>query len=290
MKISLMIEGQQGLNWPRWQALAEVAETCGYAGLYRSDHYTDPHPPDRDSLELWISLAWLASHTRRIHFGPMVSPVSFREPTMTARMAAAVSDLSGGRLVLGLGAGWQAREHENYGFELLNIEDRFARFHEGLDVITGLLRNDLPFSYQGRFYRLKDAILLPRPAHPIPILIGGNGLRRTLPTVEKYADEWNGVHLTAEAWAERSRQIRAGIRRSLMAGIVCASDESELARRLAGYDEGAIRAKGYLIGTPAQLAEQVAAFREVGVQEIMLQWQEQEDLETLRHLARTLIG
>jgi alkanesulfonate monooxygenase SsuD/methylene tetrahydromethanopterin reductase-like flavin-dependent oxidoreductase (luciferase family) len=110
MELALMIEGQQGLTWKRWQRLARAAEDLGFVGLYRSDHFTDPRPPDRDALELWISLAWLASNTERIEFGPLVSPVSFRHPVITAKMAAAVDDLSNGRLQLGMGAGWQERE------------------------------------------------------------------------------------------------------------------------------------------------------------------------------------
>ena len=106
LEIAIMLEGQNGLNWSHWQRLAEAVEQLGFAGLYRSDHYTNASPPDKDSLELWVSLTWLASHTNRIEFGPLVSPVSFRHPTMTARMATAVDDLSGGRLTLGVGAGW----------------------------------------------------------------------------------------------------------------------------------------------------------------------------------------
>ena len=109
MEVGIMLEGQNGLTWPRWQRIARAVEDLGFAGLYRSDHYTNMNPPDVESLELWVSLTWLASHTERIEFAPMVSPVSFRDPSMTARMAAAVDDLSGGRLSLGLGAGWQER-------------------------------------------------------------------------------------------------------------------------------------------------------------------------------------
>ena len=107
VEVAIMIEGQNGLNWPRWKRIVQEVEDLGFVGLYRSDHYTNANPPDKDSLELWVSLTWLASNTKRIQFGPLVSPVSFRQPTMTARMAAAVDDLSDGRLVLGLGAGWQ---------------------------------------------------------------------------------------------------------------------------------------------------------------------------------------
>src|SRR5690606_28685180 len=122
--------------------------------------------PDQDSLELWVSLTWLADNTERIEFGPLVTPVSFRHPTMTARMAAAVDDLSNGRLILGVGAGWQEREHYNYGWELLDIPARFQRFEEGLEVISRLLHSDQPVNFEGDFYRLHDAILLPRPDRP----------------------------------------------------------------------------------------------------------------------------
>ena len=106
LEIAITIEGQNGLTWPRWQRIAAAVEDLGFAGLYRSDHYTNAGPPDKESLELWVSLTWLASHTSRIAFGPLVSPLSFRDPSMPARMAAAVDDLSSGRLILGLGAGW----------------------------------------------------------------------------------------------------------------------------------------------------------------------------------------
>src|SRR5262245_56253420 len=137
--VAVMIEGQDGLNWERWQRLAGAAEDLGFAGLYRSDHFTNPQGPHLDAIELWTSFTWLAGHTTRIEFGPMVSPVSFRNPVVTAWTAAAIDDLSGGRLRLGLGAGWQEREHNSHGFDLLDVEQRFARFEEGLQVVQQLL-------------------------------------------------------------------------------------------------------------------------------------------------------
>ena len=163
LEVALMVEGQDGLNWERWQRLAQAAEDLGFVGLYRSDHFTNGHPPDIDSLELWVSLTWLASHTRRIEFGQLVSPVSFRHPVFTARMASAVDDLSGGRLNLGLGAGWNEREHTMFGFDLLNVDQRFHRFEEGLQVVTGLLQSAEPVTIHGNFYQLREAHLLPRP-------------------------------------------------------------------------------------------------------------------------------
>ena len=155
IEVAVMLEGQNGLTWPRWQRMAMAVEDLGFAGLYRSDHYTNASPPDKESLELWTSLTWLASHTKRIEFGPMVTPLSFRDPTMTARMAAAVDDLSDGRLILGLGAGWQEREHTNYGWDLLDVPGRFARFEEGIEIIIRLLGSDEPSDFSGDYYSIQ---------------------------------------------------------------------------------------------------------------------------------------
>lgn len=303
IEIAIMIEGQDGLNWPRWQRMARAVEELGFAGLYRSDHFTNPDPPDKDSLELWVSLTWLASHTERIEFGPLVSPVSFRDPVLTARMAAQVDDLSNGRLVLGVGAGWQVREHEHFGYDLLDIPARFARFEEGLEVITRLLRSDEPVSFSGQYYRLREAILLPRPQRPggPPILIGGNGLRRTLPLVARYADEWNAVYIPPAQFAMLNAQLddllRAqgrqpdDVRRSLMTGIVFGRDEAELNRTPApwGRPLDQVRERGVIIGTPDAVVEQLGRYAEVGVQRVMLQWLAQDDLDRLEALAASVL-
>jgi alkanesulfonate monooxygenase SsuD/methylene tetrahydromethanopterin reductase-like flavin-dependent oxidoreductase (luciferase family) len=183
LEVAIMLEGQNGLTWPRWQKIARLVEEAGFVGLYRSDHFTNANPPDKESLEMWVSLTWLASNTKRIEFGPLVSPVSFRPPALTARMAAAVDDLSGGRLTLGLGAGWQEREHRLFGFDQLNLAERFTRFEEGLEVVTRLLRSDEPVSFDGKYFQLREAVLLPRPqrTNGPRILIGGIGPKRTLP-------------------------------------------------------------------------------------------------------------
>ena len=299
-----MIEGQDGLTWPRWQRLATAAEDLGFAGLYRSDLYTNANPPDRDSLELWVSLTWLAGHTQRLEFGPLVSPVSFRHPTLTARMAAAVDDLSGGRLTLGLGAGWQAREHDHFGWQLLDVPARFARFEEGLEVITRLLNSDAPVDFDGAHYRLREAILLPRPARPggPPILIGGNGPKRTLPLVARYASEWNGVFLTPADFADRNRQLDAlllaagrepaAVRRSLMIGCVFGRDAAELEAHAArrGTTPDKLRASGKLaVGDGAEIADQLVAWSAAGVQRIMLQWLDLDDLDGIAALARAIL-
>src|SRR5690242_8449912 len=131
--ISIMIEGQNGLTWPHWKRLVAEVESLGFAGLFRSDHFTNGSPPDKDSLEMMVSLTYLADHTQRIHFGPLVAPVSFRHPTLLARQAAALDDLSGGRMILGVGAGWQEREHQLFGHDLGSMSARMQRLEEALE-------------------------------------------------------------------------------------------------------------------------------------------------------------
>ena len=192
LEIAIMVEGQEGIGWDRWRRLARAVEELGYAGLYRSDHFPNKRTGAyQDALELWSSLTWLADNTERIEFGPLVSPFSFRHPVITAWQASAVDSLAGGRLRLGIGAGWQEWEHETFGFDLLDADRRFDRFEEGLEVVTRLLRNEEPVSFEGEFYRLNDALLVPRSPRPggPAVVIGGNGSRRTLPLAARYADE-----------------------------------------------------------------------------------------------------
>ncbi|MBX3053381.1 MAG: TIGR03560 family F420-dependent LLM class oxidoreductase [Caldilineaceae bacterium] len=301
-EIAINLEGQNGLNWPRWKRIAAAVEDLGYAALTRSDHFTNPNPPDMDSLELWVSLTWLADNTKRIEFGPLVSPVSFRHPAMTARMATAVDDLSGGRLVLGVGAGWQVREHHNFSYDLLDVPQRMARFEEGLSIIHHLLKKDEPLDYPGQYYQMHEAVILPRPQRPggTRLLVGGNGPTRTLPLTATYADEWNGVFLPASRYAELSTLLDsllrergrepASVRRSLMTGIVFGRTAQEVEARLQDRDRGELRARGILVGTADEIADQVAELDAAGVQRLMLQWLDQDDIEGLEILARRLIG
>ena len=306
LDIAIMIEGQNGLNWQRWQRIVSAVEDLGFAGLYRSDHYTNASPPDLDSLELWVSLTWLAQNTKRIEFGPLVSPVSFRHPTMTARMAAAVDDLSGGRLTLGLGAGWQEREHTNYGWKLLDVRGRFKRFEEGLQVITGLLRSDTPVSFNGGYYRLNDAILLPKPERPggPPIAIGGNGSKRTLPLVARFADEWNAVYISPEEFTNLNKRLDDlliaqnrqpdEVRRSMMTGCVLGRDEEDVKRKVqertkGKFDVQELRARGPVVGTVSEISDQLVRLADAGVQRVMLQWLDLDDLQGLETLAAGLL-
>jgi F420-dependent oxidoreductase-like protein len=304
LEIAIIIEGQNGLNWPRWQRIAKAVEELGFFGLYRSDHYTNHAPPDLDSLELWVSLTWLASHTSRIEFGPLVSPISFRHPTMTARMAAAVDDLSGGRLHLGLGAGWQEREHHNYGWQLLAMPERMHRFSEGVEIISRLFRSPEPLNFDGRYYQLHDAVLLPRPQRPKgpPLIIGGVGRQYTLPLAARSADEWNGLFLTPAGFTDLNHQLDElltaqgrrpdEVRRSLMTGLFFGKDEAALQKSLAQRRQsaGELRRNGRIVGLPGQVVEQLGRLAEAGVQRIILQWFDLDDLEGLESLAQAVLA
>ena len=304
MDIAIMIEGQNGLNWPRWKKIVQLVEDLGFAGLYRSDHFTNASPPDIDSLELWISLAWLADNTKRIEFGPLVTPFSFRHPAHTVRMASAVDDLSGGRLTLGLGAGWQDREHEKFGFSLLDLDGRFRRLEEGLEVVTHLLRNDSPSNFSGEFYTLHEAILLPRPErhNGPPILIGGNGEKRTLPLVARFADEWNAVFTTAnevrrlnrvlDGMLEEGDRNPGEVRRSLMTGCVFGKTDAQVRERCKLYGDNTpeeLREVGNIVGTGSQVTEQLAQLAETGIHRVMLQWLDLDGLDDLETLAKTVL-
>ena len=304
LEIAIMIEGQNGLTWPRWQNIVRAVEDLGFTGLYRSDHFTNAGPPDKESLELWVSLTWLAANTGRIEFGPLVTPFSFRHPAFTARMAAAVDDLSHGRLTLGLGAGWQAREHDMFGFDLLGPSKRFERFEEGVDVTTRLLRSEGPVTHAGKYYRLNEAVILPRPGRSggPRILIGGNGLKRTLHLAARYADEWNGNFLPPEAFERANRRLdqlleQAGrpaedVRRSMMTGCVFGRTQAALKKKLEARGRPAeqLREGGVLVGTPDAVREGLEVLERRGLQRIMLQWLDLDDLDGLAGLAEAVLS
>jgi F420-dependent oxidoreductase-like protein len=300
-EVAIMIEGQDGIDWTRWKRLARTVEDSGYAGLYRSDHFTNPSGPNKDALELWSSLTWLADNTERIEFGPLVSPVSFRHPVITAWQASAVDNLASGRLRLGIGAGWQEREHNSFGFDLLGTDHRFARFEEALQVVTLLLRDEEPVSFDGEFYRLRDAVLSPRsplPGGP-PIVIGGNSPKRTLPLAARYADEWNAVFVTPENFSELSARLSElldetgrspdAVRRTLMTRAVFGESDADVERNLAGQSAGKLREQGVIVGTANEVVERLGRLDEAGVERVMLQWLETDDVDGLEAMARSVL-
>src|SRR6266516_3642471 len=312
--VSIQIEGQNGLTWPYWKRLVTEVEDLDLAGLFRSDHFTNARPPDKDSLEMVVSLAYLADHTQHIHFGPLVAPISLRHPTLLARQAAALDDLSGGRMILGLGAGWQDREHRLFGHELGDIPTRMARFEEGLEVITLLLNSDEPVTYEGNYFQLREAILLPRPQRPRgpEIMIGGNGPKRTLPLVVRYADIWNGNFLSPAAFEERSVMLDqllrttgrnpSDLKRTVMLSLTFGRDMAELDRRLSWRRDNPqyasksldkvieeLSMNGTIVGTPDMISDQINAYSKVGADELVLQWFDLDDIDGLRAFATSVL-
>jgi F420-dependent oxidoreductase-like protein len=298
--VNLMIEGQLGVDWQRWQRIAQAVEAAGYDGLYRSDHFTEARGPHQAALELWTSLTWVASHTSRISFGPMVAPVSFRDPRIMAWQAAAIHALAPGRLRLGMGAGWNEREHEEFGFDLLGLDARFRRFAEALEVVTRLVREEGPVRFSGEFYELDGAEFVPNPVSfgTLPIVVGGNGPQRTLPLAARFADEWNGVSLTVDRFRERTALLDdllraegrspADVKRTLMTRVIFGRDEEQLAQRLNGENADELRAAGRIVGTAAEIAEQIRELEAAGVQGVMLQWiDDLDDIEGIAELGRT---
>ncbi|MFW5691767.1 MAG: TIGR03560 family F420-dependent LLM class oxidoreductase [Chloroflexota bacterium] len=308
-QIGIMIEGQDGLNWARWKRLLQAVQDLGFQCLFRSDHFTNASGPDKDSLELWVSLTYAASHTTRIEFGPLVTPVTFRHPALNARMAAQVDDLSDGRLVFGLGAGWQEREHRKFGIPFYDFPTRYEMLSDALEITARLYLTDGPVTYEGQHFSLEDAQLLPRPSRPggPPILIGGNGPKKTLPLVARYADEWNALFVPVSTYKERTEILNHHIRengrelsdvkRSLMTGTIFARDEADLKQQLEARSARAgqpvtlegLRERGMIVGTASMWVDQIGEMAEAGVERFMLQWLNQDDINGLELVARDVL-
>ena len=314
MKLALQIEGMFGLTWARWHRLVTEIERLGFAGLFRSDHFTLTEPPDLDALEAMVSLTYLAVHTQRMHFGTLVALFSFRDPITLARQAMALDDLSHGRMILGVGAGWMEREHTMFGYDLGDVATRMQRLEEGLEVITRLMRSEEPVSFSGRFYQLREAQLLPRPQRPTPIMLGGNGPKRTLPLVARYAGIWNSVGLSPALFAERSarldellraagRQPRDVRRTSLMVPVLCWRNAQELEARAsscAARTSGGRAADRRIGREHAHQQERhhrytragdraAAGVCGCGVEEVMIQWISLDDIEGIAVLAEEVL-
>jgi F420-dependent oxidoreductase-like protein len=316
IEVSISVEGQTGLTWSLWKRWVTMAEANGYSGLYRSDHFTMPDPPDQASLECIVSLAYLADHTSRVRFGPLVAPLSFRDPVMLARQAAALDDLSGGRMVLGIGTGWIEREHSLFGYELGDQRSRFARLEEGLEVVTRLLHSDEPVSYEGQYYRLREAMLLPRPQRTGGpwVLIGGSGSERTPELAARFADVWNGIFMGPDTFRDRSAALDVllskhgrqphDVKRTLAALCFFGHTEEALTRRVQlarEWDEElaslsleealeTLRTEwGAIAGPPEVVIEQIHALEQAGVEELMLEWFDLEDIESAEAFATDVL-
>jgi F420-dependent oxidoreductase-like protein len=296
MDIGLMVEGQNGLTWERWLHILELAERLEFPTVFRSDHYFISQANQQQSLEAYLSFAVAAKETRRIRFGPLVSPVTFRSPVDVGRMAAQVDALSGGRFVMGLGAGWNEPEHRAYGIPFPVVKERMDRLEEAIHVMRALW-GEGPASYEGKHYRVDNVDCLPKPARAggPPILIGGAGEKRTLKLVAKYAEEWNCVGLGPEAYTgkvaalerhcEAEQRDPATIRRSMMMFAILGRTEKDLdtvatrMMRVLGAPAGATareyrdgaKARGMLVGGVDEIVERLGRLGELGLQEAELQ-------------------
>ncbi len=290
-----MVEGQNDLTWERWLHIAALTERLGFASLFRSDHYFTGKR-QLQSLEAWLSFAAIAREPHRYRFGALVTPITFREPVNDARMAAQVDLLSGGRFVMGLGAGWNEAEHRAYGLPFPPMKERFDRLEEAVRLMRTLWR-ERPASFAGRFYQLEEAAYQPQPeAGRPPVLVGGAGERRTLRIVAEHADEWNCVTVTEpEGYAHKVEVLErhceavgrdpATIARSMMAFPVAGPNERTLqaitAKTLAhfGIDEdasprvflGRMEGRGVLSGTTDEVVEKLGQLAELGLEEMVLQ-------------------
>lgn len=312
MKLSVQIEGAQGLTWPLWQATVRDVEALGFAGLYCCDHFANAAPPDFDSLEVMTALTYAATVTTRMEMGMLVAPVSWRDPVMLARQSMAIDDLSGGRFVVGVGAGWNEREHAMFGYPLGDRPTRVARFAEALEVMTRLIRTDTPQTFAGKFYRLNEARLLPHPRRHTPVMVGGSGPKKTLPLVAKYADIWNAGGMNPEEMRGRNAAldallVKAGrrpgdVKRTMMKAIFCGRDEAEYEGRLRGVRRNPanadrpqaelldrLRASKAIVGTPEEVAAQLRAYSDAGVDEIMAQFLVVDDFEGIRVLGEEVL-
>lgn len=309
LNVGIMIEGQEGLTWERWARLGQAAEELGYESLCRSDHLTGlTGQPKRPSLETWASLTALAARSKRIRFGPMVCPLTFYHPALLAKMATAVDRLSGGRLDLGIGAGWNEYEHAMFGVRFPPLKERLDRLECGARVIRALGAGQ-PVTLEQPYYPLERAESYPLPSHGrLRLVVGGRGEKRTLRIAAEFADEWNvtrldvdGFRQKREALAEHCRAFRRDpetITRSLMVPLAIGQDSADVARRIAAAraicpnlpeDEAGWHAASFLSGSPDAIVGALKRWEAAGLQRVLLQMLDQEDIAALELFSRAVL-
>jgi F420-dependent oxidoreductase-like protein len=302
MRLCIFVEPQQGATYADQLRLAQHAEACGFDGFFRSDHYLsmgrDGRPGPTDA---WTALAGLAVQTSRIRLGTLVSSATFRLPGPLAIAIAQVDAMSGGRVELGLGAGWFEREHAAYGIPFPPVRTRFDRLEEQLAIITGLWRtpDGETFSFAGQHFRLTDSPALPKPVQQPapPVIVGGHGRKRTPELAARYADEFNvgfsPVDEVADLYARvrdacdaTDRGGRGPMRYSVAQTVCCGTTDAEVARRAdaIGHKVDELRERG-LCGTPAEIAEKIGRLAAVGAERVYLQALDMSDLAHLDLLA-----
>ena len=307
-----MIEGQEDVTWEQWVALADACEAHRIEALFRSDHYLSvAGRRERGSLDAWATLAGLAARTTTVRLGTLVSPVTFRHPSVLAKMVATVDHISGGRVELGLGAGWHAQEHTAYGFDMPPTKERIVRLAEQLEIVNREW-SDGPFDFHGSQYRLEDLDALPKPVQrPRPnLIVGGNAGPRTAALAARWADEYNTTFATLGECRDRRQRVASAwdaagrdpdsLRFSLMTGCVVGRDRAELRDRLArllgrggrgGTPEALMESppEHWIFGTVDQVAERLRGYEAVGVQRVMLQHLVHDDLDMVAVIGEALV-
>ena len=303
MELRIFTEPQQGASYQTLLAVAKATERLGFDGFFRSDHYLKmgsasglPGPSDA-----WITLAGLARETERIRLGTLVSPVTFRLPGPLAISVAGVDEMSGGRVELGLGAGWFADEHTAYGIPF--PENKHALLEEQLAIVTGLwgTPEGQTFSFEGEHYQLKDSPALPKPTQPqIPLVIGGGGPKRTPRLAATYASDYNAGFIGVDETRQRFEIVDEACRKlerdpktltHSIAQVLCVGrDEAELAKRAEaiGREVAELRENG-LAGTPAEVVEKLERFAAAGTERAYLQVLDLADLEHLELAAAEIL-
>jgi F420-dependent oxidoreductase-like protein len=273
MRVCLMIEGQDGVSWDQWRALAATAEEHGFEALFRSDHYETlgGDEPNDGSLDAWSTINALAAITTTIKLGTLVSPATFRHPSVLARMATTADHVSGGRVEVGLGAGWHEHEHRAFGFPFETVRDRFDRFEEQIEIVHRSW-HDEPFDFSGRHYTLEQCDAQPKPVQkPHPNLIhGGKAGPRSAAIAARWADEYNTVSPSPDEARERRERVAAA----------CTE---------AGRDMLTFSAMIPLEGTSAELSRTLGDLAEAGVERVMLQHLAHADLATVQRVGREVI-
>lgn len=297
MDLRIMTEPQQGASYDTQLTLAKTAESLGFSGYFRSDHYLtmsgDGLPGPTDA---WLTLAGLARETSTIRLGTMVTAGTFRLPGVLAIQVAQVDQMSGGRVELGLGAGWFEAEHRAYGIPFPGA--RHARLAEQLAVVTGLLSTPAgsKFSYDGKFYQLTDSPALPKPVQsPVPVIVGGMGRKKTPELAAAYATEFNAPFSALPdiaAQFDRVRTAAAGRDLTYSAAVTTCigKDDAEVARRAdaIGRDVDELKA-GSLAGTPAEVVDKLAKYAEAGATRMYLQILDLSDLDHLELIASEVV-